>query len=818
MPDWRAVQDKVTNCIVQILVKFGNVEISKPYISPSDSTSSGSGFLIHEGGYIITNAHVVMRAINIIVRFANTGRQPFQCEIVAVCPDKDLAMIKIKHLEKHDSVIRVKERLQKSGIRLGNDDGLYKTQPIMAVGFPMGDEDINFATGVVSGFNKSEEDFKPVSYIQITAPINPGNSGGPLINMDGEVVGINAAGYLFSQNIGFAIPSRVLSGLLSPFFSNELHLENNPRRYVVTTPVHGIGWTSTNACMFDHMHIRDKGVTGVLVSGVSKDGFAGEVIHEDDVLTRVFVPNIFGQSDALDVGAYKVGYKVIQTRSYVCAQFDNFGQIVAYRCEFGNTSDGKPDFSGAELKDEMKVQDGRKMALSELLDFVPQQPINDRESEAYQVTFELWRKNDQGEGQRTFVNCMYKYKPLDIPRITMNYWNWEDYNYEIFCGMCVGDITMNLIQLLSACPSSASAACKNLIYYELSENQFDHRIVLLNTFGNTEVHKLQVLNVGDIIDGLWIDDKEHNIRTIDELRKVVLSSSFRDSDCSVIFRTKTKSKFALSLRHCVEEDLLVCQSYNIRPTPFMQVLAQRLNIALDGHDTNSAVPCVPVKEPEAPPPPPVKEPEAPPPPPVKEPEAPPPPPPVKEPEAPPPPPPVKESDSAEENLRDPPPSGVSDDVLLNFINKIMGKEKDIICEQTEDRVLTQSHQQPTSDPQNDDEEDLDTAELSNTEFVDEDTSKEERVSLLENYMQPLSKDRKSADHMWADMFVRSKKQSSDLAQRRRDALQDMANVENDVYLGDQDLIRRGREIMDDDGFMNILSKLVDAKVHVRVTE
>ena len=55
----------------------------------------------------------------------------------------------------------------------------------MAVGFPMGDEDIQFSTGVVSGFNGSQEDGKMVSFIQTTAPINPGNSGGPLMNRDG---------------------------------------------------------------------------------------------------------------------------------------------------------------------------------------------------------------------------------------------------------------------------------------------------------------------------------------------------------------------------------------------------------------------------------------------------------------------------------------------------------------------------------------------------------------------------------------------------------------------------------------------------------
>lgn len=822
MPDWRVVQDKVTSCIVQIIVKFGTVDLSKPYISPNDSTSSGSGFLIHKGGYIITNAHVVMRAINIIVRFTDTGRQPFQCEIVAVCPDKDLAMIKIKDLEQYDNVIRVHERLKKSGIKLGNDDELYKTQPIMAVGFPMGDEDINFATGVVSGFNKSDEDFKPVSYIQITAPINPGNSGGPLINEQGEVVGINAAGYLFSQNIGFAIPSRVLAGLLAPFFSNENNHESNPRRYVISTPVHGIGWTSTNKCMLDYMRVQDESVTGVLVSGVSKDGFTNGVVREDDIISKVFVPNVFDEKKSLSVEGHKKGYSIVKTNSFVCAQFDNFGQIVAYRCKFNNSDD--PDFANVQLTDDMKIQDGRKMALSELLDFVPQQPFNDRENDAYNVTFELWRKDASDEfSKRIFVNCMYKHKVLDTPRITMNYWNWEKYNYEIFCGMCVGDITMNLIQLLSTCPANSSS-CKNLIYYELDENQFDHRVVLLNTFGNTEIHKLQIINVGDIIYSIRIDEQEHIIQNIADMREFVLNSNLEKTDCSVIFKTKAGSKFALSLRKCVLEDLDVCSTYNIIPTPFIQELVKRLGISesvdqpiqsvsVEGCDRGktTAPPKVdagaPTKGKETPD--------------------------TKKTVAPPA---IVEDAPHDTNVaaaevapHHPRPSDAPDDVLHHFMNRLMGRYNDFECDglmppsHVDNNTPKESDDSPNSPDDDDSEDDL--SNIDNTDS-DEDTTKsqdteqtntpkEPDYSLTKQYMKTLTNRKipNATDRMWTDMFIDAKQRSSELAKRRSDALRNMANVEDDVYTNDQHLIERGRKILDDDEFMTILSKLLESKTN-----
>ena len=170
--NWRAVQANMNASVVQIKVKVGAVQFSKPYITPNDISASGSGFLLHEEGYIITNAHVVKHAINVTVRFSDTGRTLFQTNVIGVCPDKDIALLQIDEQERRAKaeLLHLKDR---HIFEFSDDSELYKTQPVMAVGFPMGDEDINFATGVVSGFNKSEEDYKMVSYIQVTAPINP---------------------------------------------------------------------------------------------------------------------------------------------------------------------------------------------------------------------------------------------------------------------------------------------------------------------------------------------------------------------------------------------------------------------------------------------------------------------------------------------------------------------------------------------------------------------------------------------------------------------------------------------------------------------
>jgi hypothetical protein len=102
-------------------------------------------------------------------------------------------------------------------------------------------------------------------------------------------------------------------------------------------------------------------------------------------------------------------------------------------------------------------------------------------------------------------------------------------------------------------------------------------------------------------------------------------------------------------------------------------------------------------------------------------------------------------------------------------------------------------------------------DIYNCEGADSESTQESQTPLLLENMQVLPNQSKAVNHMWANMFVRSKTRSSDLAKRRRDVLRDMADVENDVHANDIDLIERGREIMDDDGFMEIMSKLADAK-------
>ncbi|MFZ5998664.1 MAG: DegQ family serine endoprotease [Nitrospirota bacterium] len=163
--------------------------------------SLGSGFVIDKEGYIVTNNHVVEAADEIKVRFAD-GKE-FKAKVVGRDPKTDLALIKISSLFKDLPVLT-----------LGDPDKMRVGDWVLAIGNPFGLEHtvtqgIISATGRVIGAGQYD------NFIQTDAPINPGNSGGPLVNLKGEVIGINTAIVATGQGIGFAIPSSMAKSVIA---------------------------------------------------------------------------------------------------------------------------------------------------------------------------------------------------------------------------------------------------------------------------------------------------------------------------------------------------------------------------------------------------------------------------------------------------------------------------------------------------------------------------------------------------------------------------------------------------------------------------
>jgi len=162
----------------------------------------GTGFVIDRDGFILTNNHVVEQTEELKVRFSN--EKEFDAKIVGRDPKTDLALIKVD----------VPEPL--TPLALGDSDTLEVGDWVVAIGNPFGLGN-TVTAGIVSAKYRQLGGGPYDNFIQTDAPINPGNSGGPLLNLDGEVVGVNSA--IFSQTgvnigIGFAVPINMAKQLL----------------------------------------------------------------------------------------------------------------------------------------------------------------------------------------------------------------------------------------------------------------------------------------------------------------------------------------------------------------------------------------------------------------------------------------------------------------------------------------------------------------------------------------------------------------------------------------------------------------------------
>lgn len=166
------------------------------------SNSVGSGFVIHRDGYVVTNAHVVNRTVERKISFAD-GTE-LNADIVALDAEHDLAVLKVAASKPLPF------------LHLGHSNDLMPGETVIAIGNPLGYKH-TVTTGIISAIDRELQFDRNRSYkglIQTDASINPGNSGGPLLNVVGDLIGINTAIRGDAQNIGFAIPVDRLHELL----------------------------------------------------------------------------------------------------------------------------------------------------------------------------------------------------------------------------------------------------------------------------------------------------------------------------------------------------------------------------------------------------------------------------------------------------------------------------------------------------------------------------------------------------------------------------------------------------------------------------
>jgi serine protease Do len=224
--------------------------------------SLGSGFLLDNEGYIVTNNHVVEDADQIKVRLSDEAE--YDATIIGRDPKTDLALIKIDAPSK-----------ELKPLELGDSDTLPVGSWVVAIGSPFGLEQ-TVTAGIVSAKGRIIGSGPYDDFIQTDASINPGNSGGPLLNLKGEVVGINTAIVASGQGIGFAIPINMAGGII-----NQLKDSGEVSRGWL-----GVGIQDLTPELAEYYAIKEK--EGVLVTQTYEGDPADKAgIKEGDVIVAV---------------------------------------------------------------------------------------------------------------------------------------------------------------------------------------------------------------------------------------------------------------------------------------------------------------------------------------------------------------------------------------------------------------------------------------------------------------------------------------------------------------------------------------------------
>ena len=289
------IVSKVTPAVVSIISEVRTTG----YFGYGTSRASGTGMIVTEDGYIITNKHVVNGARSVQV-ITDSGDTYDNVTIVGTDPLNDVAYLKINGVSGLPT------------IPLGDSKTIAVGQPVLAIGNALGAYQNSVTQGIIGGTGRSisagDSDGNNVEYLtdmlQTDAAINPGNSGGPLVNAAGEVIGINTAVSTDAQGLGFAIPISAVKGMLKNIIDNgKAERAYLGLAYVTITPEVAKEFNlSVNQGAYVH---SDNSRQSAVVSGGPADK-AG--IEDGDIVSKINGVQV-GRAGSIAtlIGEYKVG-------------------------------------------------------------------------------------------------------------------------------------------------------------------------------------------------------------------------------------------------------------------------------------------------------------------------------------------------------------------------------------------------------------------------------------------------------------------------------------------------------------------------------
>ena len=256
----------VSPSIVGIVIYENTGEISQ------DSKGEGSGIIMSQDGYILTNSHVIGDSKKFNVKVVVNGNDEYAGTVIGYDTRTDLAVVKIN-------------ASNLPAVNFGNSDNIKVGSWVLAIGNPGGMDFANSLTrGIVSALNRSVSSSNPVKYIQTDAAINPGNSGGALVNMSGQVIGINTSKIVSTgfEGMGFAIPMNTAKSVVDDLIS---------QGYVSGRVRLGITGKVVSSYQSKLYSVPE----GIIIADISSDSdLSSKDVSKGDIITKVDSVQITG--------------------------------------------------------------------------------------------------------------------------------------------------------------------------------------------------------------------------------------------------------------------------------------------------------------------------------------------------------------------------------------------------------------------------------------------------------------------------------------------------------------------------------------------
>jgi S1-C subfamily serine protease len=471
----------ITISVVQIVGYFKNVDPFSPHVINTESRGKGSGFIIDiEKGLILTNSHVVENSIYLYALTEKFRQKQIELKIISLCVEKDVALCKIVKDEDRE-LIQDNKKADEINMKFVDNFDLKHLDKVFVVGYPLGFENIKATGGTITGFfsnTPSEEGGNDIfidsedtsSYIETSAPINPGNSGGPLINMNGQVIGIVSAGRSFAgfmriaQNVNYAVGSRTI---LSIF--NELSKSLDDKNKIVIPGRYSFKYNKTSKIQLKNL----KDEEGIYISKIFQDSSFKNEIKEGDILCEISFNDIYKNKDCFDI-MKKCNESKEDIKSVYKIKSDGF-------------------LVNKQYKD-------RKFVLKELFDSIPI---------GTELTFKIFRENYLRDIRVTFNNK----NSVSSNRNRIALPGFEHYKFIITHGICIGELTLNHVFYN-----------QNLIKFIEGENRYKTFLIINWIFPQTEASNLGI-EQGTIISKV----NSQNVSTIAQLKKVLENTSSKET-------------------------------------------------------------------------------------------------------------------------------------------------------------------------------------------------------------------------------------------------------------------------------------------------